>query len=211
MKQFASSVHVIVLSMRPLPHEPSDRTACNAAAPCPTLRIGVRGLALAAPRDAPAGTARHTGLVSGLSPDRVDALHRDAVEGAARAARPRWATGDAVHDGLQSLGPRGRGWGAVARVGGQGAASGDRATPRPPRAAWRRDHPRGPTRGDGMGYAGHKPEHGAKVLAMPDHQGSGWAPGPVAPVPATAMVLCPEGLNALKRLATAGGLDRRGA
>ena len=62
-----------------------------------------------------------------------------------------------------------------------------------------------------MGYAGHKPKHGAKVLAMPDHQGSGWAPGPVAPVPATAMVLCPEGLNALKRLATAGGLDRRGA
>src|SRR5262249_1109764 len=126
MKQFASSVHVTVLPMRPLPHEPSDRTACNAAAPWPTLRIGGRGLALAAPRDAQAGTARHTGLVSGLAPDRVDALPRDAVEGAARAASPRWATSDAVHDGLQSLGPMGRGWGAVARVGGQGAASGDR-------------------------------------------------------------------------------------
>src|SRR5262249_55483959 len=72
-------------------------------------------------------------------------------------------------------------------------------------------HPRGPTRGDGMGYAGHKPEHGAKGLARPDHQGYGWAPGPVAPVHATAMVRCPEGLKALKRLAKAGGLDRRGA
>src|SRR5262249_61730805 len=108
MKHFVPSVHVPVLPMRPLPYEPSARTACNAAAPCPTLRIGGRGLALAAPRDAQAGTARHTGLVSGLAPDRVGALHRDAVEGAARAARPRWATGDAVHDGLPSPGPMAR-------------------------------------------------------------------------------------------------------
>ena len=48
-------------------------------------------------------------------------------------------------------------------------------------------------------------------MAITDHHGSVLALVPVAPVHETDMVLFPEGLKALKEVATEAGLDRRGA
>src|SRR5215831_20069455 len=90
-------------------------------------------------------------------------------------------------------------------------ASGSRATARSPRAPWRRDQHRGHKRGDGIGYAGHKHQKGEKVIAILDNHGYVFAPVPVAPVHETDMVLFPEGLQALKRVAKEVGLDLRGA
>jgi hypothetical protein len=65
--------------------------------------------------------------------------------------------------------------------------------------------------GDGIGYAGHKHQQGEKVLAIIDHNGYVLAPLPVAPVNAADMVLLPEGLKALKRVARLTGLELTGA
>jgi hypothetical protein len=46
---------------------------------------------------------------------------------------------------------------------------------------------------------------------MTDNHGYVLAPLPVAPVNETDMVLLPEGLHALKQMATEGGVDLRGA
>jgi hypothetical protein len=46
---------------------------------------------------------------------------------------------------------------------------------------------------------------------MTANHGYVWAPLPVAPVNATAMVLWPKGLHALQPVATEGGVDLRGA
>ena len=62
-----------------------------------------------------------------------------------------------------------------------------------------------------MGYSGHKHEKGEKVIAMTDNHGSVLAPVPVAPVDETDMVLFPDGLKALKRVAKEVGLDLSGA
>jgi hypothetical protein len=62
-----------------------------------------------------------------------------------------------------------------------------------------------------MGSSGHKHEQGEKVIAMTDNHGSGLAPLPGAPVKETAMVLVPEGLNALTKVAKEGGVALRGA
>ena len=62
-----------------------------------------------------------------------------------------------------------------------------------------------------MGYSGHKHATGEKGLAMTDNHGSVWAPLPVAPVKETDLVLCPEGLQALKKVAHEGGLALSGA
>ena len=59
--------------------------------------------------------------------------------------------------------------------------------------------------GDGIGYAGHKPQKGEKVIAMIDNHGSVLAPLPVAPVNEADTVLLPEGLKALKRVARRSG------
>src|SRR5262249_38949230 len=50
-----------------------------------------------------------------------------------------------------------------------------------------------------------------KVIAMTDNNGYVLSPLPVAPVHETAMVLLPNGLKALKRVAKIVGVDLRGA
>src|SRR5207249_2672175 len=78
-------------------------------------------------------------------------------------------------------------------------------------ASWRRDQHRGQKRGDGIGYSGYKHQKGEKVIAIIDNNGYVLAPVPVAPVNETDMVLLPEGLKALKKVAQEVGLDLRGA
>src|SRR5262245_17303088 len=104
----------------------------------------------------------------------------------------------------------GRRWVAVAGMCSACTASGGREAPRPQCAAWRRAQHRSHKRGDGIGYSGDKHQKGEKVIAITDNQGYVLAPVPVAPVNETDMVLCPEGLHALKRVAKEGGLDLRG-
>jgi Transposase DDE domain len=58
---------------------------------------------------------------------------------------------------------------------------------------------------------GYKHQKGEKVIAITDNQGYIVAPVPVAPVNETDMVLLPEGLKALKRVAKAVGVDLKGA
>jgi hypothetical protein len=96
-------------------------------------------------------------------------------------------------------------------MGGQGTASGRRDTARHQRAAWRRDQYRGQKRGDGIGFSGYKHQKGETVIAITDNHGYGFAPLPVAPVNETDMVLFPEGLKALQKVAKEVGLDLRGA
>src|SRR2546426_10471978 len=97
-----------MLHMRPLRDEYHGRNACNDAEPCPTLRNRVHRMSLPTPLHAHTWAAVQTGRLSRLSPDLVGALHGDAVEVCARAARPAWETGDTRHDGLQSLREMGR-------------------------------------------------------------------------------------------------------
>src|SRR5213594_3163529 len=65
--------------------------------------------------------------------------------------------------------------------------------------------------GDGIGYSGHKPQKGEKVIAIIDNNGYGLAPLPIAPVNEADMVLLPEGLKALKRVAKLTGFELQGA
>jgi hypothetical protein len=65
--------------------------------------------------------------------------------------------------------------------------------------------------GDGIGYSGYKHQKGEKVIAITDNQGYVLGPVPVAPVNETDMILFPEGLQALKKIAKEVGLDLRGA
>src|SRR2546425_12770629 len=62
-----------------------------------------------------------------------------------------------------------------------------------------------------MSYSGYKHQKGEKVIAIIDNHGSVLAPVPVAPVNETDMVLLPDGLKALKRVAKEVGLDLKGA
>src|SRR5215813_6180947 len=105
----------------------------------------------------------------------------------------------------------GRRWIAPAGVHRKCRASLGREEARPPRAAWRRDQHDRQKRGDGIGYSGYKHQKGEKVIAITDNNGYVLAPAPVAPVNETAMVLFPEGLKALKRVAKAVGVDLKGA
>src|SRR5207302_5068375 len=57
----------------------------------------------------------------------------------------------------------------------------------------------------------HCAPKGEKVIAIIDHHGYVLAPVPVAPVNETDMVLFPESLKALKKVAKEVGLDLRGA
>jgi K+/H+ antiporter YhaU regulatory subunit KhtT len=68
-----------------------------------------------------------------------------------------------------------------------------------------------PKGGDGIGDSGSKHQTGEKVIAITDNHGDVVAPVPVAPVNETDMVLFPEGLRALKRVAKQVGLDLKGA
>jgi hypothetical protein len=62
-----------------------------------------------------------------------------------------------------------------------------------------------------MGDSGPKHQKGDKVMALSDTPGDVFAPGPVAPVHETDMVLLPQSRNALKPVAQEGGLGLRGA
>jgi hypothetical protein len=99
----------------------------------------------------------------------------------------------------------------VAGICRECTASRGREAARPQRAPWRWDQHRGQKRGDGIGYAGHKHQKGEKVIAIIDNHGYILAPVPVAPVNETDMVLLPESLRALKKVAKEVGLDLRGA
>jgi hypothetical protein len=68
-----------------------------------------------------------------------------------------------------------------------------------------------PKSGDGISYSDYKHQKGEKVIAITDNHGYVVAPVPVAPVNETDMVLFPEGLKALQRVAKEVGLDLRGA
>src|SRR5712691_1065306 len=65
--------------------------------------------------------------------------------------------------------------------------------------------------GDGIGYSGHKHQKGEKVIAIIDNNGYVLAPLPVAPVNKADMILLPEGLKGLKRVAKRTGLVLEGA
>ena len=65
--------------------------------------------------------------------------------------------------------------------------------------------------GEGIGYSGHKHQKGEKVLAIIDNNGYVLAPLPVAPVNKADMILLPEGLKGLKRVAKRTGLVLEGA
>jgi hypothetical protein len=100
----------------------------------------------------------------------------------------------------------------MAGIHRQCGASRHREAPRYQRAPWRRDEHRGQKRGDGIGYSGYKHQKGEKVIAITDNHGYVvLAPVPVAPVNETDMVLLPEGLKVLKKVAKEVGLDLKGA
>src|SRR5215467_4717266 len=108
MKQCDFSVRITMLHMRPLHHEHHSTKVCNDADSRPTLRTGVRGIYLAAPLDAQARARVQTGLLPGLSPHFVGALHRHAVEGLTRADGRSRDTGHSLDDRVQSLYEMGR-------------------------------------------------------------------------------------------------------
>jgi transposase len=65
--------------------------------------------------------------------------------------------------------------------------------------------------GDGLGYSGYKHQKGEKVIAIIDNNGYVLAPLPIAPVNEADIVLLPESLKALKRVAKLTGLRLQGA
>src|SRR2546425_4199280 len=133
------------------------------------------------------------------------------MEVPARTDRCSWQASHPLHDHLQSLCQMGRRWLTLAGVHRERTASGGREAARYQRAPWRRDQHRGQKRGDGIGYSGYKHQKGEKVIAIIDNHGSVLAPVPVAPVNETDMVLLPDDLKALKRVAKEVGLDLKGA
>src|SRR2546427_9467157 len=108
MKQCDFPVRITMLHMRPLHHEHHSTKVCNDADSRPTLRTGVRGIYLAAPLDAQARSKVQTGLLPGLQPHLMGALHRDAMEVLARAERRQRDTGHSLYDCVQSLCQMGR-------------------------------------------------------------------------------------------------------
>jgi hypothetical protein len=62
-----------------------------------------------------------------------------------------------------------------------------------------------------MGYSGYKHQKGEKVIALTDNNGDGLSPLPVAPVHETDMILLPQGLKTLKKVAKRVGLHLKGA
>jgi len=65
--------------------------------------------------------------------------------------------------------------------------------------------------GDGIGYSGYKHQKGEKVIAIIDNHGYVLSPLPVAPVNEADMVLLPDALRVLKRVAKLLGWDLKGA
>ena len=62
-----------------------------------------------------------------------------------------------------------------------------------------------------IGYSGHKHQSGQKILAIVDKQGYVLAPMTVAPVNRSDMVLFPDGMKDLRRIAKTPGLVLSGA
>src|SRR5262245_46480945 len=75
MKQLDFPVRIIIPHMRPLQNEHHGTKACNDADSCPTLRIGVHRIYLAASLDAQARSQVQTGLLPGLSPHLMAPCH----------------------------------------------------------------------------------------------------------------------------------------
>jgi hypothetical protein len=65
--------------------------------------------------------------------------------------------------------------------------------------------------GDGIGYSGYKHQKGEKVIAITDNNGYVLSPLPVAPANEADMILLPDGLRALKRVAKMTGLVLEGS
>jgi transposase len=65
--------------------------------------------------------------------------------------------------------------------------------------------------GDGIGYCGYKHQKGEKVIAIIDNHGYVLSPLPVAPVNEADMVLLPDALRVLKRVAKLLGWDLKGS
>jgi transposase len=65
--------------------------------------------------------------------------------------------------------------------------------------------------GDEIGYSGHKHQKGEKVIAVADNRGHVLSPLTIAPVNEVNIVLLPDGLKDLKRVARAVGLKLTGA
>ena len=100
----------------------------------------------------------------------------------------------------------GRRWVTPAGVHRECGASLGREETRCTHTPWRRDQHRSQKRGDGIGYSGDKHQKGEKIIAITDNHGYVLSPLPMAPVNVTDMVLLPEGLNALKRVAKTVGV-----
>src|SRR5688500_11650348 len=100
---------------------------------------------------------------------------------------------------------------APAGVRRQCGASLGREETRCTHTPWRRHQHRGEKRGDGIGYSGYKPQKVEKVIAITDNHGYVLSPLPVAPVNETDMILLPEGLKALKKVAKKVGIALGGA
>ena len=65
--------------------------------------------------------------------------------------------------------------------------------------------------GDGIGYSAYKHQKGEKVIAIIDNHGYVLSPLPVAPVNEADMVLLPDALRVLKRVAKLLGWDLKGS
>jgi hypothetical protein len=65
--------------------------------------------------------------------------------------------------------------------------------------------------GDGIGYSGYKHQKGEKVIAIIDNHGFVLSPLPVAPVNEADMVLLPDALRVLKRVAKLLEWDLKGS
>jgi transposase len=65
--------------------------------------------------------------------------------------------------------------------------------------------------GDGIGYSGYKHQKGEKVIAIIDNHGYVLSPLPVAPVNEADMVLLPDALRVLKRVAKLLEWDLQGS
>jgi len=82
-------------------HARSTSTTSNHADSCPTLRLRVHAMYLAAPLHAQAWTAVHTRLSLRLQSDLMGALHGHAMEGLARAERRPGQASSPLHHRLQ--------------------------------------------------------------------------------------------------------------
>ena len=166
---------------------------------------------LATPVPPQARTPGHTRRSPGLPPERLGAVHREAVAVLTRALEPR-RQGCNPQPTVDNVCARGSDDGAR-----EHACIASVAQLSDPHHRARRvrhgagTHTVATTGGDGLGDAGPKPQQGAQVLALIDHHGDVWAPRPVAPVAADESVRRPEGLQTVTRVGTLTGVGLTGS